>query len=375
VAFKKLSLLAFLPLSLMVFAWSCSSQRTPTTAASAPQTIYLIPATNTFTPLTLTQTPTHTATSTLTPTITWTPSITLTSTITLSPTRGHPQSPVPTDTPLGSATPTITVTAIPTSAWTLVSSLGQSGNDGIDGDFDFPWGVAVGDGYIAVGDAGYGNVQIFNSSGTYLYSIPENTPAGMAIDSYGELYICNNGSFIVDGYYLSPSGYTYDYTWSAQGQLNFPSGVKIDQYGNLVVASTGTVTNILWNDDSILNQYQGGNFYNDVAIDPSGNIYAAVDNAGAGVVELDSNYNPLNSFYGADWVLPISNGSTSVAVDSAGNLYIQDNQNNRVVYATTQGTYLGEIDFPQYPYYLAMDGGGDLFITGENPLGVQEFFK
>jgi hypothetical protein len=376
--FNKFFFLTLLSSSLLAFAWSCSSQRTPTTVAAAPLTqIYFLPS-NTNTPLpataTVTNTPTKTVTSTPTLTATVTATPTITSTATLSPTKGHPPATgTQTGTPAGSPSATPTITAIPTSAWTLVASLGQYGTDGVNGDFSQPTGVAVGEGYIAVGDAQSGDVEVFDSTGTYLYNISESSPSGMAIDSYGELYICDINT--VDGYYLTPSGATYDYSWSGQGTLSYPNGVKIDGNGNLVVASSGTITNLFWNDDSILNQYQGGDNYTDVAIDPSGKIYGAIDNAEAAVVELDSNYNFLNSFYGADWATAINNGCLSVAVDPTGNLYIQDNQNNRVVYATAQGTYLGEIDYPQYPAYLAMDGGGDLFISGENPIGVQEFFK
>src|SRR5579859_7289653 len=116
--------------------------------------------------------PTSTSVRTNTPT----PTATLTSTLT----RNH--------------TPSVTPTPYPTTTWSLLGTLGQYGTDGINADFVAPMGIAAGAGFIAVSDEGRApeNIQVFDSTGNYLYSI---TPVGgspdlygMAIDSYGELY-------------------------------------------------------------------------------------------------------------------------------------------------------------------------------------------
>jgi sugar lactone lactonase YvrE len=377
-SFKKNVPLILLQGSLLALSWSCGSENKPA-SPSTPVTIIYLPVTNTFTP-------SRTVTSSPTPTITNTPG-----SPTPTPTRGHPpftatptSTATGTPTPTGSITPTFTLTPIPSSAWTLVSTLGQYGTDGINGDFENAVGVAVGSGFIAVSDETYGNVQVFNSIGDWLYSIPVNAPAGLAIDSYGELYICDrgyngSGGAEVDGFYLAAGGYTYDYTWSAQGHMTNPSGVKIDANGNLVVADPGlgngggVMYNLEWNDDSVLHKIDtvdglanGINFY-DVALDAGGNIYATTNFANSvrqGITEFTNNYLYTGSFTGSNWATPLNTTRVfSVGADSTGNLYISDWLNQRVVYATAQGTYLGEIDLPSYPYYLALDNADDLFVA------------
>jgi hypothetical protein len=356
-SFKKPFILFLLLGSALALDWSCSSNNNPSTAP-APVTIYYVPATSTSTPPKPTSTP---------------------SSPTLSPTRGHPgPTDTPTPTPTGSATPTTTLTPLP--GITPVYTFGQSGTNGIDGDFDSAWGVAVGQGFIAVGDFSTNNVQVFNvgSSGTtYLYSIPANNPQGLAIDSYGELYIVNEGLGEVDGYYLTASAatsYTYDYTWNGQGLLSDPIGVKIDAGGNLVVSdnASGIIYNLLWNDDSILHQTTGtpsAIYPNDVALDASGNIYTA---AGNEVVKFNNTYTYANSFTGSNWATALSY-AIGVGVDSFGNLYISDANNDRVVYATAQGAYLGEIDGLDYPAFLALDNANDLFVVNYVKHMVDEF--
>ena len=57
-----------------------------------------------------------------------------------------------------------------------------------------------------------------------------------------------------------------------------PTAVKIDANGNLVVADDGgSVWNVSWNDDSVLNQTSGGPGMepDDVALDAGGNLYVA----------------------------------------------------------------------------------------------------
>ncbi len=337
--------------ALLFWTWSCGSKNNPA-SSPAPVTIYYIPGTATFTP-------------TLTP-----------GSPTITPTRGHPLSTgTPTPTPTGSATPTITFT--PLAGATAAATL-------FTGDFKCPWGVAFGTegsgvSFIAVSDtcSTPNDVQVFRigSSGTtYLYSIPATTPQGLAIDSYGELYIAEYEE--VEGYYLNPGAattYTYDYTWSGQGQVNDPVGIKIDANGNLVVSdnTSGIIYNLSWNDDSILNQTTGGPaiYPNDLALDSNGNIYTA---AGNEVVEYDNNYGYFNSFSGSGWTTSLSY-AISVGVDSKGNLYISDNNNSKVDYATASGAYLGGITGLGSPAFLALGNANALFVADNGNKVVYEY--
>jgi serine/threonine-protein kinase len=259
--------------------------------------------------------------------------------------------------------------------------LAQSGSTGgINGDFGSPTGVAVGAGFIAVSDSAFENIQVFNSTGGYLYSIPSlgGSPNlwDVAIDAYGELYCADLGNGAVDGYYLGQTGATYDYTWSGQGVLSGPGGVRIDANGNLVVADfyNAVVYNLNWADDTVLNQ-TGTTYLSKpfgVALDPAGNIYVA--DGAKQIVEYGSGYNYVNSFTGSGWTTPLGE-SCGVGVDSQGNLFISDYTNARVVYATTQGKYLGELDGFGGPDHLVLDNADDLFVADYYYYAVDEYTK
>ncbi len=367
---------------------ACGSNPTP--AAPAPVTVLVTP---TYTPtfpsgtLTATLTATHTttpvSTSTFLPTATpvtivvlATPLPTGTNTVIPTPsTSPSPTaSPTPTNTYTLTATPTftqrfhVTDTSTFTSTTTVTPTVTAL-------SVNCPAAVAVGAGYIAVSD-GHTDVQIFDMNNQFLYDIPTIDPSDLAIDSYGELYIAASLTGVL-GYYLGPQGAVYDYTWTGQGNYQKPTGVKIDAQGNLVVAnfSAGTIVNLAWEDDSILNQTTPGSYYPcTMAIDAGGNLYASgVDSSdNVGIFKFTPQYQFANSFSGSTWTIPMG-FIYGVAVDTQGNLFLSDIQKNRVVYASVQGQYLGEIDGFFEPADLSMDTTDDLFVADNGNCLVKEF--
>ncbi len=325
------------------------------------------------------------------PTPTFSPTPTNTNTPTLVPTRNANHTPIPsatftqtpTVTPTPPAwTPTQTFTPIPTTAWSLSFSFGQLGSDGINGDFQAPMGIAVGAGFIAVGDqpqSALGNIQVFSYDGQYLYSIPANQPWGMTLDSYGELYVADLGVSQVNGYYLTRTGYAHDYTWTGQGSVVAPTCVKIDSSGNLLVGDYygAALVNLSWVDDSVLRQASGSIVWPlDVALDAHGNIFAA-DYHSNGILVYDPNYVFQSGFSGSAWS-PVSQLGIpwGVGTDSQGNVFISDDTNKRVVYASPQGLYLGELIQTCPPTYLTLDPMDDLYVVDyANCCRVNEFVK
>lgn len=361
-------LCALLLLGSMPFLFSACGNNSASPTSSKTNSADTATFTPTPTPATSTNTTTVTNTATRLPgnpytTNTYTATNTMTMTVT--------------------GTPVLTATPYPTTAWTLYATLGQSGSDGINGDFEEPVGIALGAGYIAVGDQGYGNVQVFNSSGTYLYSIPAHASGssltGLCIDSRGELYVSDFKNAEVDGFYLGPTSATYDYTWTGQGSLSGPNGVTIDPSGNLVVGDweEGILYNLAWADDSVLNQstWNTANFAPiAVILDAQENIYAADSYSEEQVDQFDSNYSYINSFAGTGWTTALG-GPIGLGMDSQGNLFIVDNSNDRVVYSTTQGSYLGELDGFNNPQYLALDNADDLFVVNQGTHNVKEYTR
>ncbi len=364
--------------SVVFLSVSCNTKYTVTALPPFPTPTLSPTPTFTATPPAGAFTQTPTPTNTCTPTVTPTPTNTYTQT--LVPTRNANHTPFPgaTSTPTPTITvtqpawtPTLSPTAFPTASWSLSVSFGQQGTDGINGDFQDPMGIAVGAGFIAVSDqpaSAIGNVQVFSDNGQYLYNIPANQPWGLALDSYGELYVADLGTFQVTGYYLSMTGYTQDYTWTGQGSVAGPICVKIDANGNLVVGDYygAKVVNLSWDNDSVLNQSSGSVtvWPLDLALDPGGNIYVTDYNS-HGILDFNSNYVYQSGFTGSTWASPASQLGVpwSVGVDSQGNLFISDNADSRVVYATPQGNYLGQLDGFCSPVYLTLDSSDDLYVV------------
>ena len=291
---------------------------------------------------------------------------TATSTATATPTRDHTAAPTPTS----------------TATWALARTLGQYGTTGMNGDFQFPTGVAAGAGYIAVNDLTAKNTQVFNSTGTYLYSIPAHGGSaslyGAAMDSDGELYVCDYNDGEVDGYLLGPATFTYDFTWTGQGNLAGPVGVRIDPQGNLVVVDSvlSSVKKLDWADDSVLKSASLGSTIvpSDLALDRYGRLYV-VDNSGSGIAEYDSNFQFLNEFYGSgtDWGGLVLSNPIGIEVDFEGNLVIADQNHYRVVRASPEGKYLGQLNGLNSPTYLTIDSAGKLYVSDRGLNQLLEF--
>jgi DNA-binding beta-propeller fold protein YncE len=64
---------------------------------------------------------------------------------------------------------------------------------------------------------------------------------------------------------------------------------------------------------------------------------------------------------------------TGIAVDSQNNLWIADTNDSRVVQATNQGAFLGELDGFSQPLYLTFDAAGSLFITDTGSSVIDQF--
>ncbi len=234
----------------------------------------------------------------------------------------------------------------------------------------------VGGGHIIVSDIQH--VQVFDDNADYLYNITVTNAGAMALDANNELYVANQSGGTVEGYTLGPSSATYDYTWSGQGTLTAPTGVAIDANGNLLVsdATNGAIYNLSWTDDSILNQTSGApaNFepYG-VMVTPAGTIYGS-DFHNPEVVLFNADYTYNSAITGSTWALPLG-GTDCTVMDSQGNLFIADPGNDRVVYATVQGTYLGEMDGFGFAWNLALDSADDLFVTDGSFDDVKEYTR
>lgn len=198
-----------------------------------------------------------------------------------------------------------------------------------------------------------------------------NLPTGVALDSSGNVYIADDGNFRIRkdaGGTLNTIAGNGVYSYSGDGgkataaQIYAPQGVAADAAGNFYIADTGNnvvrkvaangVISTIAGNGTAGSTGDGGsataaelNAPQGVAVDSSGNLYIA-DTANSRVRKVTpggaiSTYAGTGTpGYAGDGGLATSAqiyAPTSLAVDSAGNLYIADFGNNVVREVTSGG--------------------------------------
>jgi len=223
-----------------------------------------------------------------------------------------------------------------------------------DGQFNEPWGIAVDRaGNVYVADTWNHRIQKFDSDGRFLAKwgtfadtrgLPDATPAvfygprAIAIDKDGNLWVADTGNkrlqkFAADGRYLAQFGSA----GTEEGHFNEPVGVAIDPAGNIYVADTwnrriqkfsASLSLVAiwpiagWESESVLNKPYlaadaDGVYASDpemhrvIRFSPTGSVLAVIGRPGADAVSFN---------------LPVG-----LALDAAGNLYVADAFNNRIM--------------------------------------------
>lgn len=204
-------------------------------------------------------------------------------------------------------------------------------------------------------------------------------PTGLAIDGAGNLFIADYmHNRIVE---LTPSGTSNVVTMRGlSGGLSLPTALAFDGYGHLFVNDYGhgrivmLTPDLLGNgggtaDASVGYVYAIGNYTlgsdnsTGVAVDFNGNIYIT-DEDNNRVIEVDPLGNESTvSLTGAGNL----SGPLGVAVDPSGNLYVMDSGNARIIQKTTTGTvsvmkYSGP-SIGEFIFGIAVDGGGNVLLS------------
>jgi sugar lactone lactonase YvrE len=277
-------------------------------------------------------------------------------------------------------------------------------------------------------DVVYGQLGSFTSNTYNNGGISANSlyiPEGIALDSSGNLYLADAANHRVLFY---PSGSTTatrvygqlgsfttnipDNGGTSANSLNSPGGLALDSSGNLYVADSGnsrvlfypsgstTATRVYGQLGSFTTSTQnnGGisanslDLPNGVALDSSGNLYVTDDNNRVlfyppGSTTATQVYGQLGSFN----TNTANNGGisanslylpTEVSLDSSGNLYVADTNNNRVLFypsgSTTAARVYGQsgsfttgtannggisANSLDRPFGGALDSGGNLYVA------------
>ena len=202
-------------------------------------------------------------------------------------------------------------------------------------------------------------------NGVQATTVPLSLPGGLAYDSLGNLYIAATNDHVVR--VVSPTGVINTYAGAgAQGysgdggaatsaQLDSPAGIAVDSSNNVyiadthnnrireVLASTGAINTIAgtgaagFAGDGAAATAALLNYPTSVAVDSAGNVYIA-DTHNHRIREIKSGTISTvagdgEQFYSGDGGLATAAGLDSpngVAVDSAFNIYIGDTHNQRV---------------------------------------------
>ena len=269
----------------------------------------------------------------------------------------------------------------------IITTAAGDGNYGYNGEnivatsagLSGPNGVAVdssGNVYIAelggrIGKVSGGIITTVAGNGTLGYngdnisatSAELYSPASVALDSSGNLYIADMKNYrirkVSGGIITTVAGnglaYGGDGNAATNAQLTWPEGSAMDSSGNLfvadtyacvvrkVAAGTGIISTAAgngicgYNNDNISATSAELNYPQGVAVDSSGNLYIAdADNqrirkVSGGIITTVAGSGA--SGYNGDNISPASaelNFPEGVAVDSSGNLYIADSFNSRI---------------------------------------------
>ena len=253
-----------------------------------------------------------------------------------------------------------------------------------------------------------------------------NSPAGVAVDAAGDVFIADWGDNRVrevnhaTGVITTiagngTAGYAGDKGLAVSSELNGPTGVAVDSVGDVFIAdyqnnrirevnhSTGVITTVAgngiagYNGDSLPGDGAELNGPTGVAVDAAGDVFIA-DWGNNRIREVNHSSGLISTIagnggegYNSDNILAVSaelNGPWSVALDSTGDVFIADlgNESIREVNPTTRIITTVPGTAPRgyssttpavaiqlnHPSAVAVDAAGDVFFADDRTNSVYE---
>jgi len=177
---------------------------------------------------------------------------------------------------------------------------------------------------------------------------------GIATDNQGNIYISDNGNkrirkISADGLVTTIAGNGRDAYMNGKGnnaEFFFPTGIVIDKHGNLFVADYNRIRKIT--PDATVSTFAGNEtvgykdgqaniaqftFINDMVMDDSGNIFVTDNNkirkiSPEGIVSTVAG--STAGYNDGDGASAKFNNPVGLGIDSNGNIYVADDNNNRI---------------------------------------------
>jgi sugar lactone lactonase YvrE len=261
----------------------------------------------------------------------------------------------------------------------LVQTIGTKGTG--EGQFTFPSGLAVDSiGNVWVADTYNSRIQEFSSTGEFIKSIGSagveeaqfNFPTDVAVDSGGNIWVADSSNNRIQQF--DSNGSFIKQFSTGPDPTDYARSVAVDNAGNVWVTKPGKIlVQQLSNDGAVLQEIDAG------AVD-GGSVffgYLTVDGLGNALLADGGRILKFNS--SGEYVTAFGTGGTDdgqfrfahdVAVDSLGNMWVADTNNNRIQQLDANGAYLSQIALPggpvstgPYPIGVAVDGDNNVWVV------------
>jgi len=274
------------------------------------------------------------------------------------------------------------------------------------GQLAFPRALAsdpAGDTYVA--DTANDRIEVFDANGDYLRTFGVSAygpglltaPRGLAVDPTGRLLVSDTDGNRVEQF--APGSDAYEGEWHTAGgfhsSLYMPAGLAVDPRGAVYVADEGDERLVrLWGEGTFLSEIAGPADVGGAGFDDAGSVAVAAGPDETYVADTGHNrilvYGPegrLRAKWGADEANGAAGGGTgefdepdAVAVNGAGDAYVADTGNDRIVELGPEGAVLrewgslgsGDGRFHE-PTGVAVDGAGNVYVVDRENDRVQEF--